>query len=216
MDEPLPVSRSSWWPRFSILTALLLLTIFAMAIVIVELWREVRPLRDELVQLRNETGRLSVDDPTKIYAIEVRTNDPLLWKWRVWVPQGPTVIARNYWGPIPASGMPAVAGSIHLKPGENWVTLRAHPSATGTTWSAYLETEGSSVGMGIQPADRWWDWSTTSSSADGVGYSTSMPARESDRVLVLKRMRVSSVTSSNPSSQSAAKTTGFMAWLERR
>ena len=64
-------------PRISILNALLLTTIVAMAIVIVQLWREVGPLRTEVRQLRNQTGKLSILDPTKTHAIEVATLDDL-------------------------------------------------------------------------------------------------------------------------------------------
>jgi hypothetical protein len=114
----------NWRPRFSLLSALLLMTVAGLAIIVVRLWREVGPLRAEVAQLRNETGRLSVGDPTRVHAIEVRTREPLLWKWRVWVPEGQkNVLARYYFGKIPSSGIPAASGSAHLKPGESWVTL---------------------------------------------------------------------------------------------
>ena len=55
MDEPQPASNTWWRPRFrrfrfqvSLLTALLLMTIVGMAVVIVQLWREVHPLRQEV------------------------------------------------------------------------------------------------------------------------------------------------------------------------
>ena len=77
-------------PRFSILTALLLMTIVGMVFAVVHvrnraasLELELRTLAYENRQLRDEVGALSIDDPSKIYAIRVRTDDDRTWKWRV-------------------------------------------------------------------------------------------------------------------------------------
>jgi hypothetical protein len=201
--------------RISILTALLLMAILGMAIVIARLWREVAPLRVEVRQLRDETGRLSIDDATKLHAVEVRTGEPLLWKWRVWVPEGRTALVRTRWGKIPSMEVPAASGSLHLKPGEHWITLRAHPSASGNTWSAMLESENNGVGMGIQEADRWWQWPTTNSTADGVNFRTTV-AGEPNSVFILKRHRVSPVIGSGKPLDPNAYTSGFVVWLEEQ
>ena len=74
-------------PRISLLSALLFMTIAGMAIVIVQLWREVGPLRAEVRRLRNELGVLTVENPSRLHAIEVRTKDEMIWKWRIWVPE---------------------------------------------------------------------------------------------------------------------------------
>ena len=202
-------------PRISLLAALLLMTIAGMAIVIVQLWREVGPLRAEVVQLRNETGRLSVDDPTKIHAIEVRTSEPLLWKWRVWVPQGQNVLARYHFGSMPSSGVPAASGSVHLKPRKNWVTLWAHASPSGNSWSARLETASSYVGTIIPEPDRWWQWPTTSSTTSGVGFTTTV-AGERDSIFILKSVRVAPLDNSSKLLKMNEPTAGFIVWLERK
>jgi hypothetical protein len=191
------------------------MTILGMAIVLARLWHEVGPLRVEVRQLRNETGRLSIEDATKVHAIEVRTGEPLLWKWRVWVPEGQSVIARTHWGKVPSTGVPAASGSLHLKPGENWVTLRAHPSASGNTWSAQLESDGNGVGMSIQEADRWWQWPTTSSTADGVSFTTRV-AGERNSVFLLKRLRVSPTSNPGKPLDPKIPASGFVIWLEER
>jgi hypothetical protein len=202
-------------PRISILTALLLMTILGMGIVVVRQWREISPLRAENELLRNETGRLSIEDPTKIHAIEVRTGEALLWKWRVWNPEGQTLIVRAHWGKIPSSSMPPADGSLHLKPGENWITMRAHASATGNTWSAKLESDGNGLGMSIPEADRWWQWPTTSSTENGIGFRTKV-FDDDDRYFVLKRFRVTSINNRGIVSNPSTPTTGFIIWLERR
>src|SRR5687767_8697943 len=93
-------------PRISLLTALLFITIAGMAIVIVQLWREVGPLRVEVRRLRDETGVLSVDDPTKIHAIQVQTENDLTWKWRVWIPENRIYVLRSVGGGVPTVGLP--------------------------------------------------------------------------------------------------------------
>jgi hypothetical protein len=192
------------------------MTIVGMAIVIAQLWHDVGPLRAEISQLRNETGRLSVDEPAKIHAIEVRTSEPLLWKWRVWVPEGQNVLARHHWGKIPSSGVPPASGSVHLKPGENWVTLWAHSSPSEKSWSARLECgSGSYVGTSIPEPDRWWLWPTTSSRTSGVGFTTAV-APERDPIFILKSYRVSPIVNRSRSMPSAAPTSGFIIWLERK
>jgi hypothetical protein len=166
--------------------------------------------------LRHETGRLSVDDPTKIHAIEVRTSEPLLWKWRVWVPQGHDVLVRSHWGSIPSTGVPTASASLHLKPGENWVTLLAHPNPNGNSWSARLEEgSGSSVGTSIPEPDRWWQWPTTSSTSTGVGFTTAV-VNEDEPTFVLKSHRVSQTINLSGSMAIAVPDSGFIIWLERR
>jgi len=72
--------------RFSLLTAILLTTIAAMGVAIWQLSEELQPLRNEVVRLRQEQGRLTITDPNKIYAIRVMTDEPDTWKWRVYLP----------------------------------------------------------------------------------------------------------------------------------
>ncbi|MCI0492400.1 MAG: hypothetical protein L0Z07_05650, partial [Planctomycetes bacterium] len=52
-------------PRFTLLTLLLLMTIVAMAIAMIQLWREVGPLRADNRRLRQEFGYLSIRDENK-------------------------------------------------------------------------------------------------------------------------------------------------------
>jgi hypothetical protein len=88
MNDPQQPMRPSLRPRLSLLSAILLMTIAGMAIVLVQLWREVGPLRDDNRRLRDEVGELTISDPSKIHAIEVRMKEPLIWKFHVWVPEG--------------------------------------------------------------------------------------------------------------------------------
>ena len=88
-------------PRISLLSALLLMTIVGMCIVIVQLWREVVPLREEVRSYRNELGFLTIDDRTRIHGIQVPTREDG-WKWRVYFPPGGDYKLQCYTGIIPA------------------------------------------------------------------------------------------------------------------
>ena len=90
-------------PRFSIRTMLMVNTMLVMAFTIVLLAMKVVPLQREVRQLRSEAGYLTIDDPTKLHAIQIETESPLVWKWKVWIPDD----GRQYWfngiaGEIPA------------------------------------------------------------------------------------------------------------------
>jgi hypothetical protein len=74
-------------PRFSILTALLVLTIVALTVTV---WRqnsEVSPLRQEVRRLRQELGHLTIDDENKIYAIRVAADDLDVNRYRIYLPK---------------------------------------------------------------------------------------------------------------------------------
>lgn len=90
--------------RFSSLTAFALMTIVGLGIAVVLQWRELGPLRAEVRQMRTELGRLSIDDPSQVQAIEVRQPDPNLWRWRVYLPPGGQYKLCSFGGILPARG----------------------------------------------------------------------------------------------------------------
>jgi hypothetical protein len=75
-------------PRISLLTAFLLITIVGLAIVVALQWHELRPLRADNRRMRDELGYLNIDDPTKAYAIQLKTLGNEAWKWRIYLPLG--------------------------------------------------------------------------------------------------------------------------------
>jgi hypothetical protein len=97
MEEAPPPRR----PRFSLLTLLLLTTIVGLAIVVGLQWRELDPLRRELRQLRSEVGHLTIDDPTKAYAIAVPAMEDNHWRWRLYLPPGRQRDVFVYSGHLP-------------------------------------------------------------------------------------------------------------------
>jgi hypothetical protein len=212
VDQTKPIDR--WWPRFSLLTSFLLLTIAGMAIVVVRLWREVSPLRAEVWQLRDETGRLSIDDPTRIHAIEVRTSEPLLWKFRVWVPEGEKAIVRSRWGGVPRVGVPEAQAGLHLVPGEQWITYRVKHSPSQNAWQAWLESPTGTSAEEIPEVERWWQWPRGAAIwGEGVQHSTAVFEDHQD-AFVLKRWRVAD-TNNSSDIRKMETSAGFIIWLER-
>src|SRR3954462_9081750 len=75
-------------PRFSLLTVILLMTVVGLTIIVAMFWREIGPLRADNRRMRDELGYLNIDDPTKAYAVQLKTLGDDTWKWRIYLPPG--------------------------------------------------------------------------------------------------------------------------------
>jgi hypothetical protein len=214
MAESQAVSPRSWRPRFSILTALLLITITGMAILIVQLWREVGPLRTEVRKLRDEVGALTIEDESKIYAIQMPTNADYTWKWRIWVPKGANISAHYRWGDVPLTAVPEAHRASRLYPGENIVTLHAFRNRDGNRWGVSFSTPSESSGVPIDSDQQWFDWPQMVTTGEGVGTSTELLDDKSS-VHILSRQRVGPYSDSSILPKIAEPTAGFIIWLER-
>ncbi len=203
MTAPRPKPRF----RYSLSTLLLLTTIACLAITVALLWREVRPLREEVRRLRDEVGELYVEDPTKLHAIRVNSDNELVWKWRLWIPEGKRYKLRAEGGKVPSEGFPRSGGTTYLiTPGETVVEYRIVKDPRSDSWRGSLHAQGSSVGADFHP---WVDWPSRSSTGGGVGTSTKM--FEPGETAVLERKRVGQVRSSSNIPNPAE---GFMVWIE--
>jgi hypothetical protein len=208
MAEVLPTRTTSWRPRFSLLSALLLMTVVGLAIVTAQLWWEIGPLRAEVHRLRDEVGVLSIDDPTKLCAIRVRTAEDYTWKWRIWIPEGRKYALMYSGESIPKTGIPKANGYTTLsQSGEMWIEYRIKPEVGTKRWAATLETSQGSVGGASQV---WVNWKQRTSSDGGV-YDTTK-AFEPDKLTVLARWRVSQTAKSSDKIEDPSA--GFMIWLE--
>ncbi|MCO6044501.1 hypothetical protein NG895_11350 [Aeoliella sp. ICT_H6.2] len=99
--------------RFSLRTLLLATVFLAMALAIVVLSWELIPLRAEVQRLRDEAGYLTIEDPTKLHAIRLESESPLVWRWKVWVPAGPGKVWMGAKvGDIPAADQMQVLGGV--------------------------------------------------------------------------------------------------------
>jgi hypothetical protein len=211
-------------PRFSLLSAILLMTIVGFSIVTIQLWREVGPLRLEVRQLRDEAGRLSVEAPDKIHAIQLRTHNELAWEWKVWIPEGELVQVKYVWGKIPGSGYPQPLGVASLKAGENRIALIASRNAANDGWFADLKTESPAAGtilhggQGLRIPDEsvWFERdepATNNFYGEEVGYSTSAESGREQRFLLMRKRVL--ISDGVPSDDDGSPLPGFLIWLER-
>jgi hypothetical protein len=202
--------------RFSLLTILLVTTIVGLAVVVVMQWREVIPLRTAVRKLRDEVGALSIEDPTKIHAIQVRTDEKLLWKWRVWIPEGEIVDVHMLWGDVPRTGYPKSRTSSRLEPGENWLTLKVVRDSANGIWMAELNRRGGGVSQSIPDEAAWFDWGgSVWFDGEGVGHSTRAETGH-DRDFVLLRTRAAREADLVNRRPPDRPLPGFIVWLERQ
>lgn len=92
------------YPRISLLTAILLMTIIGLSIVTFRLWLQLEPLRVQVRSMRTELGLLNVEDPTVAQAIQLGTDKVDHWKWRIYLPEGGDYELFIYDGMIPPHG----------------------------------------------------------------------------------------------------------------
>lgn len=193
--------------RFSLQTLLLVLAIAAMGMVIWQMYAELVPMRAELRRLRDEVGKLTIEDDALFHAIQVRTHEDLVWKWRIWVPEGAGYTLHHVSETIPKAGFPKAKSMITLvKPGEQWVEYRITRDDRTGEWMDRVSTSSGWVG-GLQ--QDWAGGGSRVSMSDGV--STSTESFKAGQVVVLERYRVS--TTANDSSKIEDPSAGFMIWL---
>ena len=197
--EPMPVSR----PRVSLLSLLLLTGMIASWLTTASLWSEIAPLRRELRQLRDESGTLSITDNRKPHAIELETEDPNHWKWRVWVPEGRRYEVCCVHGGVPLKGLPARNTLVWLDPGTHVIDYRLTREETRDAWSATVEAANAIDATRVAWGEPAWYI------VRGVGRSTT--AFDADEPAVLCRYRASN--DANPRTINGP-TDGFMIWLE--
>jgi hypothetical protein len=103
MNDVAAVGRRS---RFSLLTLILVMTIAAMGVGLWRLGREIVPMRRELQTLRAETGHLTIEDPSLIYAIAIPTMEKDVFRWRISLPRGKRLYLHCQPYDVPKSGVP--------------------------------------------------------------------------------------------------------------
>lgn len=194
-------------PRFSLRSLVVAITFVAMAIALWQLYIELAPLRSEVARLRNEVGELSVEDDSKLHAIEIPQRDEFTWKWRVWIPAGRKYELLVRSENIPKEGLPMPEGTITISEfGEMWVMYRIARDPRDNTWRGSTSTRTGSVGSDQHD---WVEWGSRVSTDEGVNQSTLVgdPAKP----LVLARKRVSKTVTSSQNIEDPAA--GFMIWL---
>jgi hypothetical protein len=189
------------------------MTIVGMAIVIAQLWREIGPLRNEVLRLRDQVGVLTIEDRAKIHAIDVPTDHEGTWKWRIYVPKGQHALLHDRWGDIAGSGYPPARHQWILDEGEQIVTLTIKKIGPASdSWIGQFRTPKVVATVSVDAKD-FFQSGESSSRNKSVGSRTTKIG--DDGKLLLMRSRVT------PSSQSNLldkddPLPGFIIWLERQ
>lgn len=139
-------AERSYRPRFSILSALLVLTIAALAVTV---WRqnsELSPLQQEVRRLRKELGQLTIDDANKIYAIRVPSSDLDTNRFRVYLPKN-----RKF---ILGSRIQTIPGRLQSQSRKDWLESLSGIGSTSTIDSGEF-TIDVEVKRDNEKADHW-------------------------------------------------------------
>jgi len=117
-------------PRFSLLNALLLMTIVALGVSLVVSARRnaqldglIRTVEAENLKYRNELGVIDVQQPGRIHAIQLPPQGDEPVKFRVYLPPGRTYSLKMRANDIPAGGVPEDRRSDILQPGEYVISV---------------------------------------------------------------------------------------------
>ena len=95
-------SRLRWLlPRISLRNLLLVTTCVALAVALWQTKKRIGPMHAEVVRLRTELGRLTIENPAKINAIQAQTGDALAWQWQIYLPPGRKYHIRGSSGYLP-------------------------------------------------------------------------------------------------------------------
>jgi hypothetical protein len=222
-------------PRFSLFTLLLVMTVIALSLTVVLLWREVGPLRAENKRLNEERGTLMLRDRSTLQAIRIpsRFAGEGRESYRVFVPEDSLYWVFVVVNDIPKQGYPSferypehysILGSGtslplfgRLEPGEHVVTIReVRRGPTKAVIQLIVDRLDVSANT---PSDRWPTVvpETYCSFGDGVEGSTT-PVDDTGR-LVLRRRRIMGVTEESLNVSFAMvepdyPLDGLMAWIE--
>jgi hypothetical protein len=200
--------------RFSLRVFLLLLFIASLVGSNLFTAWQLDKVRQENAQMHKELGYLKVSDPTKIHVVAVPTYEDMLWRWRIYVPQGQSFWICSSTHDIPQTGISESVSSTTLDEGEYLLTAAIRPDRHGK-WQLTVGLEGGSASTGFGDDDATWidDNLGWESSQAGVG-STEVLEPENPAVLLRVRSMVKNATGSVSSSSATEK--GVMIWITKQ
>ncbi len=106
-------------------------------------------LLSENRRLQQDYGEFVVEDPSKVHAVALASNDAgnaWQWRWRVFVPEDAAYQLNVATGVIAAGGFPKPQSSPPLQPGDNFVSYSIYHN--GSEWrQAYRITRGDRIGL---------------------------------------------------------------------
>lgn len=168
-------------------------------------------MRDELQALRDETGQLTISDEEQIHAIQIATDYPLAWKWRVFIPEGRQVRLAHQTHQISKAGLPEANGLEISGPGEFVVAVKLDKQPDGR-WRSSLSCDGvTTYRLFPEDAIKWLTEGHSGSQFKQVHRTVSM--EKSGEPFVLMRQRVFYSRGQIPPANEPALSDGLLVWL---
>lgn len=177
--------------RFSLQTFFLAIMLIAALLALGTVQYRYWKLESEVVLLRKEVGHLGPIDPNRINIIQVPTpNEPLVWKWRIYVPAGMRFDAGITFNDIPPHGVPnAPFSALAMESNENGILLTAAITPDTPNGNNITLSIGTGCMIGNRTNLPLADWFAESSESEIVG--TGGPETFSfDQTITLIRYRL--------------------------
>jgi hypothetical protein len=212
--------------RYSLRTLLVVVAVACLAIGFFVLKNRLDDAERELRIRRNETGVLTIGEPSDVHVIAVDTTEPNVWRWRIHVPRGEKFSWNFASQNIPQHRPPAAAEFMSISQEPYWerdnevvVTARLSEGDDGQ-WRLTLDSNigDSKSQMGGAsfkiPADRM-TWMDTVPSTDGmVAGSRGTTAFNPDVPIILLQRRPCERQPDGSYRPSPNPMPGFMIWLK--
>ncbi|QDU76116.1 Cell division protein FtsL [Bremerella volcania] len=211
------------WTSFSLLTILLLLTIAALGISHVRMsWQmdennqAMATMEAELAKLRKEAGYLEISDESLVHVVAAPTHEDLVWRWKVFVPDGVTMKSHMS---VKRSTGGSMTSTSQLGEGENQIELAIYRGPEGE-WKqkiTVIHGPSTSSSSGQLPEDfmSWLNNATTSSS--GLMRSEGTKVFQPDQDVTLLKMTAHGREKQDPKTGAPGKatkeSTEITAWL---
>jgi len=178
------------------------------------LWQansELMPMREEVQALRDETGQLTISDVEQIHAIQIATDYPLAWKWRVYIPAGRRFRLAHQTHQISKEGLPEANGLNISGPKEFVVTVKLDKQPDGR-WRSGVSCDGVTTYQAFpEDANRWLTEGQAGSQFKQVHRTVSV--EKPGEPFVLLRQRVFYNRGQIPPANEPARTDGLLVWL---
>ena len=166
--------------------------------------------------LRRELGYFEIEDPSKVYVLNLPTLEAYTWRWRMHVPNDHELNVHYAFNEIPEKGLPKPDGSSGLwAEGEVLLTVIIRKDHEGK-WALSVGTKNSSTRTGISPDQIKWitDSGGHGSQTGGTGKepATVSPGEE----LVLLRLRAHEKQPDGSSKSVSGDADGIMLWIRAK
>src|SRR5690349_2881676 len=132
--------------RFRLRTLMIVVSVVGVIVGSYVMGTRLRRAERELQLLRNETGRLTIDDRSQVHVINVAVDEPDTWRWRLFIPKGQKYSWNLAAKDIPQHDVPQQAGVKAISNEPYWerdnevlVTARLRRQ-DDTTWRLSVES----------------------------------------------------------------------------